>query len=70
MRLMKLEQGLTFDKLIRAMLKGEGISGPSNAQTGMGKEDPSDDEFTTAKFTGLQGLQAFTCLKKNCPIFA
>ena len=53
MRLMKFDQGLSFDKLIRAMLEGEGVPGPSDAQAGMGREDPSDDTFSAAEFTGL-----------------
>lgn len=70
MRLMKFEQGLTFDKLIGAMLQGEDISGPGDAQTSMGKEDPSDDQFTAVELTGFKGLLAFTSLEKAVQTFA
>ncbi len=65
MRLMKFEQGLSFDKLIRAMLEGEGVPGPSDTQAGMGREDPSDDTFSAAELTGLQGLQAYSGLQTD-----
>ena len=65
MRLMKFEQGLSFDKLIRAMLEGEGVPGPSDTQAGMGREDLSDDTFSAAELTGLQGLQAHSGLQTH-----